>query len=108
MLNVPSDYRCFCLSNYNAFATVIDNNGNHIYIDLPQLKLIFAVSLEKAKCELAEILKVDISLMTEWEPVGEEDGFCPSLSIGYKVGAIEAGYSFDVYTSVNTFHLLES
>ncbi|MBQ2922662.1 MAG: hypothetical protein IJE60_06170 [Tyzzerella sp.] len=45
--------------------------------------------------------------MSEWELVGEEDGFCPSICIGYKVGAMEAGYSFDVYTTVNTIHLLE-
>jgi hypothetical protein len=45
--------------------------------------------------------------MTEWELVGEEDGFCPSLSIGYKVGPMVVGYSFDVYTTVNTIHLLD-
>lgn len=107
MLNVPSECRCFCLTNYNAFAEVADKDGCRNYIDLPRLEPIFAVSLEKAKRELAERLKVDIALMTEWELVGEEDGFCPSICIGYKVGAIEAGYSFDVYTTVNTIHLLE-
>jgi hypothetical protein len=107
LMNVPSERRLFCLTNYNAFATVVDNGGDQNYIDLPRLEPIFAVSLEEAKHKLAVMLDVDISLMTEWELVGEEDGFCPSISIGYKVGAMEAGYSFDVYTTVNTIHLLE-
>lgn len=108
MLNVPANCRCFCLTNYNASAEVVDNNGNYNYTDLPLLKPIFATSLEEAKRELAEILKVDINLMTEWELVGEDNGFCPSLSIGYKAGAMEAGYSFDIYTTVNALYLLES
>lgn len=107
MLNVPSDCRCFCLTNYNAFAEVVDKDGKRNFIDLPQLKPIFAPSLKEAKHELARVLKVDINLMSEWELVGEENGFCPSICIGYKVGAMEAGYSFDVYTTVNTIHLLE-
>lgn len=107
MLNVPSENRCFCLTNYNAFAEVVDKDGKRNFIDLPQLKPIFAPSLKEAKHELAKVLKVNINLMGEWELVGEENGFCPSLSIGYKVGAMEAGYSFDVYTTVNTIHLLE-
>ena len=107
MLNVPSECRCFCLTNYNAFAEVKDKDGDRVFIDLPTLKPIFAITLEQAKRELAEMLDIDINLMTEWELVGEEDGFCPSLSIGYKVGAMVAGYSFDVYTTVNTIHLLE-
>lgn len=107
MLNVPSESRWFCFTNYNAFAEVVDKEGDRIFIDLPMLKPIFANSLEKAKRELADMLDIDINLMTEWELVGEEDGFCPSLSIGYKVGAMVAGYSFDVYTTVNTIHLLD-
>ena len=107
MLNVPSENRCFCLTNYNAFAEVVDKDGKRNFIDLPRLEPIFAISLEAAKHSLANTLGVDISLMTEWELVGEEDGFCPSICIGYKVGAMEAGYSFDVYTTVNTIHLLE-
>ena len=107
MLNVPSECRCFCLTNYNAFAEVVDNEGKRNFIDLPTLKPIFAVSLERAKRELAERLDIDINLMTEWELVGEDDGFCPSLSIGYKVGPMVVGYSFDVYTTVNTIHLLD-
>lgn len=108
MLNVPSECRSFCLINYNAFAEVVDKEGKCNYTDLPRLEPIFAISLEAAKHLLAKALNVDISVMTEWELVGEDDGFCPSLSIGYKVGAIEAGYSFDVYTTVNTIHLLEN
>ncbi len=107
MLNVPSDCRSFCLTNYNAYAEVVDKDGKRNFIDLPCLEPIFAISLEAAKHSLAKALNVDISLMSEWELVGEENGFCPSICIGYKVGAIEAGYSFDVYTTVNTIHLLE-
>ena len=107
LINVPSDRRLFCLVNYNALTEVKDKDGKYNYIDLPLLKPIFATSLEEAKRQLAEMLKVDINLMAEWELVGEDNGFCPSLSIGYKVGAMETGYSFDVYTTVNTIHLLE-
>ena len=107
LMNVPSKNRLFCLVNYNAFAEVVDKDGKRNFIDLPLLKPIFADSLGKAKQELAEMLKVDINLMSEWDLVGEEDGFCPSICIGYKLGAMEAGYSFDVYTTVNTIHLLE-
>ena len=107
LMNVPSDCRIFCLVNYNAFAEVVDKDGKHNYIDLPVLKPIFATCLEHARQEVADALNIDINLLTEWELVGEEDGFCPSLSIGYKAGAMDAGYSFDVYTTVNTIHLLE-
>lgn len=106
MLNVPSDCRCFCLTNYNAFAEVADINGNRKFIDLPKLEPIFARSLEEAKEELARRINVPLSALVEWECVGEEDGFCPSICTGYKFGAIEAGYSFDVYTTVNTLHLV--
>lgn len=106
MLNVPSECRCFCLVNYNAYSEVEDREGKRNFVDLPLLRPIFAVSLEDAKRELAEILKVNINFLSEWETVGEEDGFCPSICIGYKFGAFEAGYSFDVYTTVNTLYLV--
>ena len=106
MLNVPSECRCFCLVNYNAYSEVEDREGKRNFVDLPLLRPIFAVSLEDAKRELAEILKVNINFLSEWETVGEESGFCPPLCIGYKFGAFEAGYSFDVFTTVNTLHLV--
>lgn len=106
ILNVPADCRCFCLTNYNAFAEVADINGNRKFIDLPKLEPIFARSLEEAKEELARRINVPLSALVEWECVGEEDGFCPSICTGYKFGAFEAGYSFDVYTTVNTLHLV--
>lgn len=106
MLNVPSECRCFCLVNYNAYSEVEDREGKRNFVDLPLLRPIFAVSLEDAKRELAEILNVDLRFLSEWETVGEEGGFCPSLCIGYKFGAFEAGYSFDVFTTVNTLHLV--
>ena len=106
LMNVPAENRCFCLTNYNAFAEVTDKDGKRNFIDLPQLKPIFAKTLEEARLELAVMLNVDFRFMSEWECVGEEDGFCPSICIGYKLGAFEAGYSFDVYTTVNTLHLV--
>lgn len=106
LMNVPAECRCFCLTNYHAYSEVTDKDGKRNFIDLPKLEPIFAVSLERAKRELAERLNVDLSLMSEWECVGEEDGFCPSICIGYKAGAFEAGYSFDVYTTVNTLYLV--
>ena len=106
MLNVPAENRCFCLVNYNAFSEVTDRDGKRNFVDLPLLQPIFARSLEEAKRELAARLNVDLRFMSEWECVGEEDGFCPSICTGYKFGAIEAGYSFDVYTTVNTLHLV--
>lgn len=106
MLNVPSDCRCFCLVNYNAYSEVEDREGKRNFVDLPLLKPIFAKTLAEAKRELAAILNVDARLLSEWECVGEEDGFCPSICTGYKVGAFEAGYSFDVYTTVNSLHLV--
>ena len=108
LMNVPSKNRLFCLTNYNAFAEVADKNGNRKFIDLPLLAPIFARSLEEAKEELAKRIEIPLSALSEWECVGEEDGFCPSICTGYKFGAIEAGYSFDVYTTVNTIHLLEN
>ena len=106
MLNVPAENRCFCLVNYHAYSEVTDKDGKRNFIDLPKLEPIFARSLEEAKRELATRLNVDRRFMSEWECVGEEDGFCPSICIGYKFGAFEAGYSFDVYTTVNTLHLV--
>lgn len=107
MLNVPAENRCFCLINYNADSEVTDCDGKRIFADLPLLEPIFAKTLEEAKRELAAMINVDLRLMSEWECVGEEGAFCPSICIGYKVGPFEAGYSFDVFTTVNTLHLGE-
>lgn len=106
ILNVPSNNRCFCLVNYNAYSEVEDREGKRNFVDLPLLQPIFAPTLEEAKRELAARLNVDLRFISEWETVGEENGFCPSLCIGYKFGAFEAGYSFDVYTTVNTLYLV--
>ena len=106
LMNVPAENRSFCLVNYNAYSEVEDREGKRNFVDLPLLKPIFAKTLEEARLELAVMLNVDFRFMSEWECVGEEDGFCPSICIGYKLGAFEAGYSFDVYTTVNTLHLV--
>ena len=105
MLNVPAASRIFCLINYTAFGESVDSEGKHHYIDLPLLQPIFALSLEEAKTELAKRINVDAKLLGEWDTVGDEDGFCPSICTGYSVGPFVAGYSFDVYTTVNTLHL---
>jgi hypothetical protein len=106
LMNVPAENRCFCLINYNACTEVTDKDGKRNFIELPQLKPIFARTMEEAKRELAAILGVNLNLFGEWDVVGDEDGFAPSICIGYRAGAIEAGYSFDVYTTVNTLYLV--
>jgi hypothetical protein len=105
-LNVPAEGQGFCLRNYHAYSEVEDHEGKRNFVDLAMLQPIFAKTLEEAKRELATILKVDLRLLSEWECVGEEGGYCPSLCIGYKVGPFEAGYSFDVYAAVNTLYLV--
>jgi hypothetical protein len=108
MLNVPADCRLFCLVNYNAFATIVDKDGKETYVDLPIIeKPIIVKSLAEAKKELAEFWKVPVDLVDDFVDDGEEDGFCPSMATGFKTALMEAGYSFDVYTTVNTLHLLE-
>lgn len=103
---VPADSRFYCLINYNAFSSVEDKDGKSHYIDLPRLNPIFASTLEEAKMKLAEILGVNENILGEWDVIGDEDGFAPSICIGYEVGPHSAGYSFDVYTTVNTLALV--
>lgn len=106
LMNVPSDCRVFCLVNYNAYSEVEDREGKRNFVGLPLLEPILAPSMKWAKEELAKRINVPVSALCDWECVGEEGNFCPSICIGYKFGAIEAGYSFDVYTTVNTLHLV--
>jgi hypothetical protein len=107
LMNVPADERIFCLTNYRAVSEVVDKDGKSNYIDLPRLEPIFAKSLKEAKSKLAEMVGVNPDLFNEWQTVGEEDGFTPSICTGYKVGAsFSAGYHFDVYTTVNTLYLV--
>lgn len=108
LMNVPADDRRFCFVNYNAFGEVRDKNGCDHFVDLPLLKEpIIASNLEHARIKLAKILRVPVDAMTQWEEVGEDDGFTPSLSIGFETTIMTAGYSFDVYTTVNTLALLK-
>lgn len=104
--SVPFDSRFYCLSNYNAFTSVKDKDGKSHYIDLPRLDPIYAPTLEQAKTKLAEMLGINESILGEWDVIGDEDGFSPSICIGYTVGPHCAGYSFDVYVTVNTLALV--
>ena len=107
LMNVPADERIFCLTNYRAISEVVDKDGKSNYIDLPRLEPIYAKSLTEAKCKLAEMVGVNPDLLREWQIVGEEDGFTPSICIGYSVGAsFSASYHFDVYATVNALHLV--
>jgi hypothetical protein len=109
LLNVPSDCRLFCLVNYNAFGSMLTESGTYMHSSLPQLeKPIIASNLAEARKLLAKRLGISADMLSQWEEVGEDDGFTPSLSIGYKTATMEAGYSFDVYTTVNALYLLES
>jgi hypothetical protein len=106
LMNVPAENRCFCLTNYRAFAKVTHKDGKRNFAELPKLEPIFAKTMEEAKRELAAMLNVDLRLMSEWEVTDKEYSFCPSICICIKEGAIEVGYSFFVYTTVNTLHLV--
>lgn len=107
LMNVPADERIFCLTNYRAVSEVVDKDGKSNYIDLPRLEPIYAKSLEEAKSKLAEMVGVNPDLFDEWQVIGEEDGFTPSICIGYSVGkSFSAGYNFDVYMTVNTLYLV--
>lgn len=107
MLNVPADCRLFCLVNYNAFGSMLTENGTHMHCALPQLeKPIIAPTLDEALKLLAKRLGISVDMLSPWEDIGEEDGFTPSLATGYKTATMEAGYSFDVYTTVNTLYLV--
>ena len=84
MLNVPSDCRLFCLVNYNAFATIVNKDGKETYVDLPNIeKPIIVKTLAEAKEKLAKIWNVPVELVDDFEEVGEEDGFCPSVATGF-------------------------
>lgn len=106
LMNVPAENRCFCLTNWRACAKVTHKGEKRYFAELPKLEPIFAKTLEEAKRELAAMLNVGLRLMSEWEVVDEKDSFCPSICICYKAGAIEVGYSFFVYTTVNTLYLV--
>jgi hypothetical protein len=107
MLNVPADCRRFCLVNDNAFGSMLTESGTYMHCALPQLeKPIIASNLDEARKLLAKRLEISVDMLSEWQDVGEEDGFTSSLGIGYKTATMEAGYSFDVYTTVNTLHLI--
>lgn len=109
LMNVPSDSRLLCLVNYNAFGSMLTESGTYMHCSLPQLdKPIIASNLDEALKLLAKRLGISVDMLSPWEDVGEEDGFTPSLATGYKTATMEAGYSFDVYTTVNALHLLES
>lgn len=106
LFNVPTKSSLFCLVNYSVCASVL-NGDERIYFDLaPINEPIIARSLEEAKTILAKKLNVDVNLLSEWDLVGEEDEFSPSICIGYNAGAFGAGYSFDVYKTINTYHLV--
>lgn len=108
LMNVPSENRLFCFVNYTAFGEVMDKHGCNHFAELPLLKEPIIVSnLEHARIKLAKVLRVPIDTMTQWEEVGEDDGFAPSLSIGFNTTTMTARYCFDVYTTVNTLALLE-
>lgn len=107
LMNVPADERIFCLTNYRAISEVVDKDGKSNYIDLPHLEHIYAKSLQEAKSKLAEMVGVNPDLLREWQIVGEEDGFTPSICIGYSAGtSFSASYHFDVYATVNALHLV--
>lgn len=108
LMSIPSENRLFCFVNYNAFAEMKDKHGCTHYADLELLKEpVIASSLDAAKEKLAKIFKVPVETMTQWEVIGEDNGFAPSLNIGFNTALMTAGFSFDVYTTVNTLALLE-
>lgn len=105
LMNVPSEECLLCFVNYHVFP-LIKTEGN--CFDLKLLKApITASNLKEARIKLANIFRVPVDAMTQWEEVGKEDGFASSLRIGFDTGLKSAGYFFDVYITVNTLALLE-
>lgn len=108
--NIPADCNILCLVNYNVSAH-IPNGGERIK-SYPLLnKPLFGRNLDEVKSNLASMFNLPLENLSEWDIVGDEDGFAPSIYIevrGILCGEIHVDvlYSFDVYTTVNTLNLL--
>ncbi len=108
--NIPADRNILCLVNYNANAV---NSWSKECIDSYPLlnEPIFGRNLDEIKSILANKFNLPLENLTEWEVIGDEDGFAPSICIELRnilCGEIhvDALYSFDVYTTVNTLNLV--
>ena len=108
--DIPADRNILCLVNYNANAV---NSSSKECIDSYPLvnEPLFGRNLDEIKSILANKFNLPLENLTEWDVIGDEDGFAPSICIelrGILCGEIhvDALYSFDVYTTVNTLNLL--
>lgn len=108
--DIPADRNFFCFVNYNVSAC-IPNGGERIK-SYPLLnKPLFGRNLDEVKSQLANMFNLPLENLSDWDVVGDEDGFAPSMYIELRsilCGEIhvDAVYSFDVYTTVNTLNLL--
>lgn len=108
--DIPADRNIFCLINYNADA-FNSRTGERIN-SYPLLnKPLFGRNLDEVKSQLANMFNLPLENLSDWDVVGDEDGFAPSIYIELRsilCGEIHVDviYSFDVYTTVNTLNLL--
>ena len=108
--DIPADRNILCLVNYNANAV---NSSSKECIDSYPLvnEPLFGRNLDEIKSILAHKFNLPLENLSDWDIIGDEDGFAPSICIELRnilCGEIhvDALYSFDVYTTVNTLNLL--
>jgi hypothetical protein len=107
---IPADRNILCLVNYNANA--VNSRTKECIDSYPLLnKPLFGRNLDEIKSALASMFNLPLENLSDWDVIGDEDGFAPSICIelrGILCGEIcvDALYSFDVYTTVNTLNLL--
>ena len=111
--NIPADCKLFCLLNYNVH-NFVSATGEALPDEFNSLlkEPIIARSLAEAKQHLANKFNLPLENLTDWEVIGDlDENFAPSIYIVLKnilcgEEYIDACYSFDVYTTVNTLELL--
>ncbi|MBR2506520.1 MAG: hypothetical protein IKB70_06315 [Bacilli bacterium] len=108
--DIPADCNLFCLVNYNVSAA---NSKTGECIDSYPLlnKPLFGRNLDEVKSQLANMFNLPLENLSKWDVIGDDDNFAPSICVelrGILCGEIhvDALYSFDVYTTVNTLNLL--
>lgn len=93
--------------NCDAATKIVDKNGNTNYLSLPVMaNFIHATDIEQARIEIAKRLNIRLENISQWEILGEEDGFAHKLYIVVKDSIASVTYTFDVYMTVNVWELL--
>jgi hypothetical protein len=100
--NIPSNNKILALFCYNAEVVNGETMKETSFYPVP----VFAKNLEEAKNIMSEVLDIPVSHFGKWEVIGDEDGFAPSIYIEIEDEGSVIIYSFDVFTTVNTLHLV--